>query len=101
MPSLAQSLKDDEGVYVMGYRVAPDSGVDFSDLKIRSCPVADVNRIAPIVQTYNRHKAGLIQIRDVYASPSVALIDCLETIEYNIKEAQQRANDRAMKEASK
>lgn len=85
----------------MGYRVAPDSGEDFSDLKIRSCPVADVNRIAPIVQTYNRHKSGLIQIRDVYPSPSVALIDCLETIDYNNRDAQRRATERAMKEASK
>lgn len=85
----------------MGYRVAPDSGEDFSDLKIRSCPVADVNRIAPIVQTYNRHKSGLIQIKDVYPSPSVALIDCLETIDYNNRDAQRRATERAMKEASK
>ena len=85
----------------MGYRVAPDSGEDFSDLKIRSCPVADVNRIAPIVQTYNRHKSGLIQIKDVYPAPSVALIDCLETIDYNNRDAQRRATERAMKEASK
>ena len=85
----------------MGYRVAPDSGEDFSDLKIRSCPVADVNRIAPIVQMYNRHKSGLIQIKDVYPSPSVALIDCLETIDYNNRDAQRRATERAMKEASK
>jgi hypothetical protein len=85
----------------MGYRVAPDSGQDFSDLKIRSCPVADVNRIAPIVQNYNRHKNELIKISDVYSTASIALIDLFEVIDYNVKEAQNRASERAMKEASK
>ena len=83
----------------MGYRLAPDSGSQFSDQKIRVCPLSDMNRLAPIIQTYNRFKTGLIQIKDVYPSPTVALIDCLDVIDYNVKEAQARATERAIKEA--
>jgi hypothetical protein len=99
LKSLPQSDSDEEGVFVMGYRLAPDSGSQFSDIKIRTCPIADINRLAPVIQTYNRFKAGLVQIKDVYPAPTVALIDCLDVIDYNVNEAHRRATERAMKEA--
>lgn len=80
----------------MGYRVAPDSGANFSELKIRSCPVADVNRLAPIIQIYNRLKSGLIRLVDLYPRPSCALIETIDIIHSSVEEAQQRAAERAM-----
>jgi hypothetical protein len=84
----------------MGYRVAPDSGENFSELKIRSCPVADVNRFAPIIQVYNRLKSGLVSLTDLYPHPSCALIESIDIISVSVDEAQRRATERALKEKS-
>ena len=72
----------------MGYRVAPDSGESFSDLKIRSCPVADVNRLSPIVNAFNLHKNGVLDLKQIYNKPTIALIDCLNMLQSTIDEAQ-------------
>ena len=88
--NLPQSQEDEEGRFVPGYRVAPDCGAGFSDLKIRSCPVADMNRLSPIVSAYNLHKSGLVDLKTIYKNPSIALIDCLNVIQSNQDEAQSR-----------
>lgn len=99
---LPQSQVDDDGhVYIMGYRVAPDSGESFSDLEIRSCPVALSNRVAPIVQAYHRHRSGLLTIAQSYPKPTCAIIEALEVLHYNHEDAQYRAQKTAMMEASK
>lgn len=85
----------------MGYRVAPDSGEGYSDLKIRSCPVALANRAAPIAQAYHRHRAGLFPISQSYPKPTCAIIESLEILHYNHEEAQYRSHKNAMMEASK
>ncbi len=79
----------------MGYRVAPDSGEGFSELKIRTCPVADVNRLSPIIQIYNRLKRGLITLNDVIPRPSCALIETIDIMSINADDAQRRAIERA------
>lgn len=96
---LPQSQTDDDGVYVMGYRVAPDSGEDYSDLQIRSCPVALSNRVASIVQAYNRHRSGLLPIAQSYPQATCAIIEALEVLHYNYDDAQYRAHKAAMMEA--
>lgn len=78
----------------MGYRVAPDSGESFSDLKIRSCPVADVNRLSPIVNAFNLHKNGVLDLKQIYNKPTIALIDCLNMLQSTIDEAQARDVER-------
>ena len=78
----------------MGYRVAPDSGESFSDLKIRSCPVADVNRLSPIVNAFNLHKNGVLDLKQIYNKPTIALIDCLNMLQSTIDEAQARDIER-------
>lgn len=98
---LPQSQTDEDGVYVMGYRVAPDSGEDYSDLKIRSCPVALSNRVAPIVQAYQRDRSGLLPIMQSYPKPTCAIIEALEVLHYNHEDAQYRAQKAAMREATK
>jgi hypothetical protein len=65
--------RDERGLFVPGYRVAPDCGEDFSDLEIRSCPVAGANRMAPIINAYNRHRSGLFNLSLSYPSPSCAV----------------------------
>jgi len=96
---LPQVQEDDQGLYVPGYRVAPDCGEAYSDYKIRSCPVASSNKLASIVQAYHRHRAGLAKISDTYPSPSCALLEAVDVIHSQTEEAQYRAQARAMKEA--
>ena len=90
--------KDDQGLYMPGYRIAPNSGESYSDLKIRSCPIADMNRAASIVTNYGRIKSGLIKIDDIYPHPTCAIIESLEIIEYNQSEMIARQHEQALKE---
>jgi hypothetical protein len=90
---------DEEGGFVPGYRVAPDCGEDYSDLKIRSCPVAGANRLSSIIQAYHRHRAGLIKISETYPKPSCALLEAIDVLHSNTEEAIYRAHQRSMKEA--
>lgn len=96
MPTLQE---DEEGFFVPGYRVAPDCGEDYSDLKIRSCPVASANRLSSIIQTYHRHRAGLIQINNVYPNPTCATLEAMDVLHSNTEESVYRSQERAMKEA--
>ena len=81
-----------------GYRIAPNSGESYSDLKIRSCPIADMNQASSIVTNYNRIKTGLIKIDDIYPRPTCAIIESLEIIEYNQSEMITRQHEQALKE---
>lgn len=96
---LPQAQSDEQGLYMMGYRVAPDCGEEYSDYKIRSCPVADSNKAAPIVQAYYRHKADIFPIAQSYPKPTCAIVEALEILNYNHDEAQYRAQQIAIKEA--
>ena len=89
---------DEEGPYLPGYRVAPDCGENYSDLKIRSCPVASSNRLASIIQAYHRHRAGLAKITHTYPKPSCALLEAVDVLHSNTEEAHFRAQERAMRE---
>ena len=91
--------RDERGLFVPGYRVAPDCGEDFSDLEIRSCPVAGANKMAPIINAYNRHRAGLFNLSLSYPSPSCAVVEAFDILHYNRESAQYRAQERALKEA--
>ena len=93
-------MTDDEGRYVMGYRVAPDCGEGYSDYRVRHCPVADSNRLASVVQAYQRHRAGLAPITQSYPKPTCAIIESFEILHYNAEEASHRATERTMREAA-
>ena len=90
---------DEEGPYLPGYRVAPDCGENYSDLKIRSCPVASSNKLASIIQAYHRHRAGLAEITHTYPNPSCALLEAVDVLHSNTEEAMHRAQERAIKES--
>jgi hypothetical protein len=92
-------MTDEEGRYIMGYRVAPDCGEDYADYRIRSCPVANSNRLASVVQAYQRHRAGLMPITQSYPNPTCAIIEAIEVLHYNTEEAHYRATERTMREA--
>ena len=49
-----------------------------------------MNRLSPIVISYNLHKSGLVDLKTIYKNPSIALIDCLNVIQSNQDEAQSR-----------
>lgn len=91
--------RDERGLFIPGYRVAPDCGEDFSDLEIRSCPVAGANRMAPIINAYNRHRAGLFNLSLSYPFPSCAVVEAMDVLHNNRESANYRAQLRAMKEA--
>ena len=88
--TLPQSLRDDQGVYMPGYRLAPNSGEEYSDLKIRSCPISNMNRLALIISSYNRIKGGLISFADAYPHPTIAIIESIEILDYNHEQARLR-----------
>jgi hypothetical protein len=94
---LAQS--DELGLYVPGYRVAPNCGSDFSDLQVRSCPVADMNRLAPLISVYHRHRQGLGQISTSYPRPTCAIIEALDILHNSTEEMLARKREQALQEA--
>ena len=96
---LPQAQEDERGLFVPGYRVAPDSGEAFSELEIRSCPVATSNQMASLVIAYRRHKADLFPINSTYPNPTCAIVDALDVINNHSELAQLRAQERAQKEA--
>ena len=92
--------RDERGLFVPGYRVAPDCGEEFSDLKIRSCPVAGANKMAPIINAYNRHRSGLFNLNLSYPKPSCAVVEAMDILHNNRESAHYRAQERALKESS-
>ena len=96
---LPQAQEDERGLFVPGYRVAPDSGEAFSELEIRSCPVATSNQMASLVIAYRRHKADLFPINTTYPNPTCAIVDALDVINNHSELAQLRAQERDQKEA--
>ena len=88
---------DDDGPFVPGYRIAPDSGESFADLKIRACPVAAANTVAPIVQAYRRHRAGLFDLSRTYPTPSCAIVEGVDILHNSTEEAEHREREKAMR----
>jgi hypothetical protein len=74
--------EDDTGLYIPGYRVVPGSNENYSDQKIRSCPVALANLVSPVVSSFHKHKKGIITLKDMYENPSCAVVDAFEMLEY-------------------
>lgn len=89
---------DDDGNFVMGYRVAPDCGDAFSDEKIRRCPVALANKASPIVESYYRHKNGLYPLEKSYPNPTIALLQSIDLLEYNQKSLEMKLHEKHLQE---
>lgn len=90
---LPQSLTDEQGVYMDGYRIAPNCGDFYSDLKIRNCPISNMNRLSSIIDNYQKFKKGMISIKDVYKNPTIAIIECFDLLDYNQNEMIIRKNE--------
>lgn len=80
---MPQAAEDENGVYVYGYRIAPNSGESYSDLKIRHCPISNMNRLSSVVNNYQKFKKGIVQIKDIYKNPTIAIIECFDLLDYN------------------
>lgn len=89
---------DEHGRFIAGYRVAPNCGENYSDLKIRSCPVADMNRCASIITAYHRHKSDLIRLTETFRNPSCAIVEAFDILENNRNEMLNRLHEQKMKE---
>jgi len=92
--------EDKTGFFIPGYRVAPNCGVFYSDLKIRSCPIASMNKLAPIVTAYHRHRKGLFKLSESFKNPSCAIVESYDILESNTNEMIQRSQEQQMKEAT-
>jgi hypothetical protein len=98
LEGLAWSRFDDQGRYVMGYRVAPDCG-DWGEQKIRSCPVAGANRLAPLLVAYQRQRAGVCSLSDLFNAPTCAVIDLFAELHTQTELSHARMRERAAEEA--
>lgn len=96
MPYLEED--DDGSLFIMGYRIAPDSDESYSDLKIKRCPVAGANQCTPLLESYHRHKDGLFDLSSTYPNPSVALLQCFDILDYNYKLLENRIQKRKLEE---
>lgn len=98
LDGLPQSDTDDQGRFVPGYRVAPNCGEGYSDLKIRSCPIADMNRLASVITCFNRHQSGLIRLTEIFKNPTCAILESFDILNQNSLEMQRRSHEQQMKE---
>lgn len=95
---LPLSDEDEHGRFVPGYRIAPNCGEWYSDLKVRSCPIAGMNKMASIITAFNRHQGGLIRLTETFPNPSCAILDCFDILNSNTNELQRRSHEQQMKE---
>ncbi len=82
----------------MAYRIAPDSDASWGDTRVRRCPVADVNRLAPIIEGYHQHRAGLLSLREGYPAPSCAVVDLWTVLHQQTELMLSRSRERAAEE---
>lgn len=82
----------------MGYRVAPDSDELFSELKITTCPIADANRLASLMDAYTSHKKGLFDLSKVYPTPTIAVIEAFGIMELHHQLLENRLHKRRLEE---
>lgn len=97
---LPQALTDEHGLYMPGYRVAPNSGEAYSDLKIRSCPISNMNRLALIVSNYSKIKNKLLSFSELYPHPTCAIVESIEILDYNHEQMNYRKHKQALEESS-
>jgi len=90
--------EDEEGLFVPGFRIAPDSDEAFSELKIRTCPVADSNKCASIVEAYHRHKSGFFDLSKTFPTPSLAVLEAFDILELHYKLLENRLHQRRIEE---
>ena len=91
--------RDEFGLFVPGYRVAPNSGATFSDLEVRRCPIADANRLASVISAYYRQRQGLGSIDAVFPNPSCAIVEALDVLHSNTEDMLARKQEQMMQEA--
>ena len=91
--------RDEEGAYVMAHRIATDCDPSWGEQKVRRCPIADANRLAPLAQTYQAHRAGLGSLWDFYKSPSCAVVEYWTELHHQTELMRARVRERAAEEA--
>lgn len=96
MPHLDE---DEQGFFIPAYRVAPNCSAEYSDLKIRSCPVASANLIAPIAQNYFRHINGLFDLKNAYPSPSCAIVEAIDLLHHHYTDLKNKLTQEQIEEA--
>jgi hypothetical protein len=57
-----------------------------------------MNRLTSIISNYNRIKKGLLTFKELYPNPSIAIIESMETLDYNYDQMIIRQNEQALKD---
>jgi hypothetical protein len=96
LPYLEQ---DDQGLFIPGYRVAPNCGSEYADFKIRSCAVALSNMVAPITQAYFRHINGLFDLKNSYPNPSCAIVEAMDLLHYHYQQLKNKITEEQIEES--
>ena len=96
MSGLPMAQRDEEGLFIPAYRVAPNCGESFSDLKVRYCPIADANRHDSIITSYHRHRQGLGSIDAVFPRPTCAIIEAIDVLHSNTEQMIARHQEQMM-----
>ena len=90
--------EDEHGFFMPAYRVAPDSDEAYSELKIRSCPVALANLATPIVNAFFSHLNGLFDIKATFSNPTIAIVEAVDLLYYHHNLLKNRLHERQMSE---
>ena len=75
---------------VPGYRIAPDSDPEFSEVWWERCPVAGAAAFGYVYQIYGALRVDGVSLRDIIDNPTSALVDALATIDGSSKLAHNR-----------
>jgi len=79
---------------VPGYRIAPDSDEEFSEVMWDRCPVALSSSYGYVYQIYGALQVDGITLRDIISQPTTGLIDALAVIERSSRLAHRREIER-------
>jgi hypothetical protein len=57
-----------------------------------------MNRLSSIISNYNRIKSGLLTFKEAYPSPTIAIIESIELLNYTYDEMINRQHEQSMKD---
>ena len=57
-----------------------------------------MNRLAPIITAYHRHRKGILNLNQSFKSPSCAIVEAYDILDVNTEEMIRRSQEQKMKE---
>ena len=57
-----------------------------------------MNRLAPIITAYHRHRKGLLSLTESFKKPTCAIVEAYDILENNTDEMIRRSQEQKLKE---